>query len=205
MAHRHRSKTRAARRRAEKQRVNAAARERGEEAAEDAKTRPRNARHAAQLDVLLNRHVITVDQARAGNRFSRDFHLSGTVIGHLTSRYEPNLQKKPKKYSAPPPDTPHAIEARERFEQAIAALGPLSPITIHVAVCDLPASAWGANGKPNGDAVGILRLALSVLIVHYSKASSATGASAPRARLPHSFAPAPTALPAASVAASGPA
>ena len=76
------------------------------------------------------------------------------------------MPKKPKKYSAPAPDMPSAIVARERFERAIAALGPLSPIVIHVAICDLSASAWGANGKPNGDAVGILRLALSVLAVH---------------------------------------
>jgi Domain of unknown function (DUF6456) len=203
MAHRHRSKTRAARRIAERTKRNAAAVDAGVEAEKDAKTRPRNARHASQLDVLLHRHVITVDQARAGGRFSHDFHLSGTVSGYLISRYEPNLPKKPKRYAAPPPDVPLAIEARERFESAQSALGPLAPIALHVCVLDLPASAWGANGKPNGDAVGILRLALSVLALHYSKASSATGASAPRARLPHSFVP-PAALPAASVAASGP-
>jgi Domain of unknown function (DUF6456) len=162
----HRNRTRAARRRAEKQRVNAAARERGAQAVEDAKSRPRNARHAAQLDVLLNRHVITTDQARAGGRFSRDFQLSGTTIGRLIGRYEPGMPRPPKKYSAPPPDTPHAIEARERFEQAQSALGPLSPIALHVCVCDLTPSAWGANGKPNGDAVGLLRYALSVLAVH---------------------------------------
>jgi hypothetical protein len=126
------------------------------------------------------------------------------VIGRLIGCYEAGMPRPPKKYSAPPPDTPHAIEARERFERAVAALGPLSPITIHVAVCDLPASAWGANGRPNGDAVGILRLALSVLSLHYSKARDSMGASAPRARLPHSFVP-PAGPPAASAAASGPA
>jgi hypothetical protein len=169
----HRNRTRAARRRAEKQKLNAAARERGEEAAEEAKTRPRNARHAAQLDVLLHRHVITIDQARAGGRFGRDFWMSGSVIGRLIGRYEPNLPKKPKRYSAPPPDTPHAIEAREAFEQACQALGPLSPIALHTCICDLTPSAWGANGKPNGDAVGLLRYALSVLAVHYTAAASA--------------------------------
>jgi hypothetical protein len=190
-----RNRTRAARRRAEKQKANEAARERGVEAveaAEDAKSRPRNARHAAQLDVLLHRHVITVDQARAGHRFAGDFRRSGSVIGSLTSRYEPNLPKKPKKYSASPPDTLSVIEARERFEQAIAALGPLSPIVIHVAICDLSASAWGANGKPNGDAVGLLRYALSVLAVHYARAryptASAEASAAPPAILPRSSA-----------------
>jgi hypothetical protein len=200
MAHRHRTKTRAARRIAERTQRNVAAVDAGVEAEEDAKTRPRNARHAAQLDVLLHRHVITTDQARAGGRFSRDFHLSGTVIGQLTSRYEPNLPKKPKRYAAPPPDTPHAIEARERFEQAMAALGPLSPIALHVCICDLPASAWGANGKPNGDAVGLLRYALSVLAVHYVTVryptASAEALAAPPANLSHSLVTASAAAPA---------
>jgi hypothetical protein len=106
MAHRHRTKTRAARRIAERTKRNAAAVDAGVEAEEDAKTRPRNARHAAQLDVLLNRHVITVDQAHAGGRFSRDFHLSGTVIGRLIGRYEPGMPRPPKKYSAPAPGHP---------------------------------------------------------------------------------------------------
>jgi Domain of unknown function (DUF6456) len=169
------------------------------------KTRPRNARHAAQLDVLLHRQVITPDQARAGGRFSRDFRLSGTVLGRLIGRYEAGMPRPPKKYSAPPPDTPHAIEARELFEQAVAALGPLSPIALHVCICDLPASAWGANGKPNGDAVGLLRYALSLLVVHYRARSpmASAEASAARPTTPrHSSAPASAA---ASVAASGPA
>ena len=195
MAQHKRNRTRATRRRAEKQRVNAAARERGVEAAEDARTRPRSARHAAQLDVLLHRHVISPDQARAGHRFAGDFRVSGSVIGSLTGRYEPNLPKKPKKYAAPAPDAPHTIQAREAFEQAIAALGPLSPIVIHVAICDLSASAWGANGKPNGDAVGLLRYALSVLAVHYARARY------PRASAEASAAP-PTSLSRNSVLAS---
>ena len=172
MAHSRRDRTRAARRRVEKQKANEAARERGAEAvatAEDAKSRPRNARHAAQLDVMLHRRIVTADQARAGHRFAGDFRRSGSAIGRLTGAYEPNMPQKPKKYAAPAPDTPHAIEARERFEQAQMALGPLAPIALHVCVLDLPASAWGANGKPNGDAVGLLRYALSVLAVHYSR------------------------------------
>jgi Domain of unknown function (DUF6456) len=173
MAHRHRTKTRAARRRAEKQKLNAETRERGVEAVEAAKTRPRNARHAAQLDVLLHRHVISADQRRAGRRFARDFQMSGTMIGRLVSRYEAGMPRPLKKYSAPPPDTPHAIEARERFERAVAALGPLAPIMLHVCICDLPASTWGANGKPNTDAPGLLRYCLAVLGVHYVRVSSA--------------------------------
>jgi hypothetical protein len=165
----HRNRTRAARRRAEKQKLNLETRERGVEATEDAKTRPRNARHAAQLDVLLHRHVITVDQARAGGRFSRDFHLSGTVIGRLIGRYEAGIPRPPKKYSAPAPDSPSTIEARERFEQAQTALGPLVPIVIHVAICDLPPSEWCATAdRLNGDARAVLRFALSTLVRHYA-------------------------------------
>jgi hypothetical protein len=172
MAHSRRDRSRAARRRLEKQKANEATRERGAEAvatAEDARSRPRNARHAAQIDVLLHRHVITIDQARAGHRFARDFHLSGTVIGRLIGRYEAGMPRPPKKYSAPPSDTPHAIEARELFELACQALGPLCPITVHVAICDLPPSEWCATAdRLNGDARAVLRFALSTLARHYA-------------------------------------
>ena len=166
MAHRHRTKTRAARRRAEKTKANEAARSRGIEAAEDAAdvNRPRNARHAAVLDVLLHRHAIRPDQARAGVRFAADFRRSATTIGRLIGLYEPNMPQKPKKYAAPAADTPSVIEARERFEHAQAALGPLAPIVIHVAICDLPPSEWCATAdRLNGDARAVLRFALSIL------------------------------------------
>jgi hypothetical protein len=185
----------AARRIAERTRRNAAAVDAGVEAEEDAKSRPRNARHAAQLDVLLHRHVISHDQARAGGRFSRDFHLSGSVIGRLIGRYEPNLPKRPKRYSAPAPDTPSAVEARERFEQASRALGPLAPIAIHVCVVDLPASTWGANGRPNKDGIAILRLSLSVLSLHYFRVRSPRAATAASMHPLHSSAPGAAAPP----------
>jgi hypothetical protein len=165
----HRNRTRAARRIAERTKRNASAIDAGVEAEEEARTRPRNARHAAQLDVLLHRHVITPDQARAGGRFSRDFHLSGTVIGRLIGRYEAGMPKKPKKYAAPAADAPSTIEARERFELAQTALGPLVPIVIHVAICDLPPSEWCATAdRLNGDARAVLRFALSTLARHYA-------------------------------------
>jgi hypothetical protein len=122
-----RNRTRAVRRIAERTKKNAAAVNAGAEAAEDAETRPRKARHTPELVRLLNRGVITPDQHRAGDRFAGDFRRSGSVIGRLIGRYEAGMPRPPKKYSAPPPDTPHAIEARELFEQAVAALGPLSP------------------------------------------------------------------------------
>jgi hypothetical protein len=192
MAHSRRDRSRAARRRAEKQKANAAARERGVEAVEAAgdANRPRNARHAAQLDVLLNRHVITPDQARAGGRFNRDFRLSGTMIGRLTSRYEAGMPRPPRKYSAPPPDTPSVIEARERFERAVAALGPLAAVVIHVTVCDAPASEWAASSTHrNGDAIALLRYGLATLTRHYAGQRYALNGSAmvisePRAPVP---------------------
>ena len=66
------------------------------------------------------------------------------------------MPRPPKKYATSAANTPPVIEARERFEAAVAALGPLAPIAIHVAICDLSPSTWGANGKPNGDARGLL-------------------------------------------------
>ena len=143
-----RNRTRAARRRAERTRLNLETRERGAEAvatAEDAKSRPRNARHAAQLDVLLHRGIVSTDQARAGNRFAGDFRRSGSVIGNLISRYEAGMPRPPKKYSAPPPDVPHVIEARERFEAAQAALGPLAPIAIHTCISRFASLSLGCQ------------------------------------------------------------
>ena len=79
------------------------------------------------------------------------------------------MPMKPKKYSAPAADVPSTIEARERFELAQAALGPLSPIVIHVAICDLPPSEWCATAdRLNGDARAVLRFALSTLARHYA-------------------------------------
>jgi Domain of unknown function (DUF6456) len=185
MAKQRRDKTRAARRRAERERINAAAREAGAEAAEEALTRPRHARHVARLDELLARKVITPEQAQAGARLERDFRASNSVIGgRLIGVYEANQPRPPKKFQMPPPDAPHVIEARERVERAFAALGPLAPIVVHVVICDLPASSWGANGKPNTDAPGLLRFALSVLAVHFSTATAAWAVPARRSSSP---------------------
>lgn len=180
MAKQRRDKTRAARRRAEKQRLNEQARERGVEAAEaeeDAKLRPRTARHMHELDRLLARGSITADQCRVGHRFAADFRRSGSVIGgRLISSYEANRPRPPKKYQTPAPDLPQVIEARERVELAIAALGRwLSPIVIHTCVADLPPSEWLATpAAANSEGAATLRLALAALVIHYSEPSSVT-------------------------------
>ena len=116
-----------------------------------------------------SRGTISDAQADAGLRFARDFRQSGMPRGQLVARYEhvPRLRKY-----QPPPDTPDAVEARERFEAAQAALGPLLGITFHVAVCDAPASERGASAtNRNGDAVGLLRFALATLVQHYAARS----------------------------------
>jgi hypothetical protein len=163
--------TRAERRRAERAQINAAARERGAAAAEDAKVRLKTARHVDQLDQLLAAKVITVDQACAGMRFATDFRRAGAdTIGRLVGRYEPDASMPPKKFEAPAPPSIGAIDARMRFEAAVGELGPLAAITIHTAVLDQPPLTWGANGHGlNGDAPALLRLGLSVLHCHYGR------------------------------------
>jgi hypothetical protein len=165
--------TRAGRRRAERTRINADARERGVVAAKDAAdaNRPRVARHVDQLDQLLAAKAITVDQACAGMRFKGDFSRAGAdTIGRLIGRYEPDASMPPKKYQAPPPPSIAAIDARMRFEAAVRELGPLAAVCIHVAVLDQPPLTWGANGHGlNRDAPALLRLGLSVLHVHYGR------------------------------------
>jgi Domain of unknown function (DUF6456) len=163
--------TRAGRRRAEKEAANLAARERGVAAAEEAKTRPRVARHVDQLDQLLMRREISADQAAAGMRFQGDFRRAGSAtIGRLVGTYEANMPRPPKKYQAPGADPLAAVVARERFEQACRELGPLCAVVIHVAVLDQPAEEWGATPeRRNGDALALLRLGLATLNLFYGR------------------------------------
>jgi hypothetical protein len=153
-----RNRTRAARRNAERTSRNALARE---TAAELAESRPklRRARTKTQLETLEARGAMSHEQHRAGARLARDYYASNTVIGRLVGRYEANLPKQPKKYQAAP-DTPSAIVARERYDQAMKTVGPwLSGILVHVCITDEPASGWGPmNGKAATDGIALLRL-----------------------------------------------
>jgi hypothetical protein len=157
--------TRADRRRAEREAANRLARERGAAAAEDARTRPRVARHVDQLDQPLARREISADQACAGMRFKGDFQHAGTAtLGRLIGRYEPNLEAPPKRYQQPAAGTLGSIQARMRFEGACRELGPLCAVVVHVAVLDQPAEEWGATPeRRNGDALALLRLGLATL------------------------------------------
>jgi hypothetical protein len=182
--------TRAARRRAERQKANAAARERAAGATEAAEEDlPRVARHVDQLDHLLTRGAISQDMAKAGARFTRDYERSMTLSARLVGRYESDVIRPPKGQA--PPDTPLTFAARERFEAAVHELGPLWRIVYHVAVTDQPPESWGvASGHRNGDAAALLRLGLATLGQHYGF----SGARASRAgRSRHSSAARPAA------------
>jgi hypothetical protein len=163
--------TRADRRRAERTAANSLARERGAAVAEEARTRPRIARHVDQLDQLLMRREITADQAAAGMRLKGDFQRAGTAtIGRLIGRYEANLEAPPKHYQTPGGEPLAAIQARIRFEGACEELGPLCAVVIHVAVLDLVAEEWGATPqRRNGDALALLRLGLATLHLFYGR------------------------------------
>ena len=166
---RRRKAVRAARRRAKRTVENLQRRERAQEAVEEKEDwHPRIARHVAWLDHLHNDGAITADQARAGARFRRDFERSATAPGRLVGRYQADIIRRPGKGSAPP-DTPNTIAARERFERACDALGPLASIVLHVAVADQDPTSWGTpTGQQNGDAMALLRLGLATLALHYA-------------------------------------
>jgi hypothetical protein len=109
-----RDRTRAARRRLERQRVNAEARARAVEAAEEAEdaNRPRYARHVGELDRLARNGMISEDQAKSGHRFARDFQLSATTSARLIGRYlDIGMPRRPGK-AIPPPDTPGTHHGR---------------------------------------------------------------------------------------------
>jgi Domain of unknown function (DUF6456) len=146
---------------------NAAAREAGAAEAEDRPKRNRQVRHRTRLEELEARGVISPEQKNAGDRLCRDYYSSNTMIGRLTASYEPRMRSH-QKYQAVP-DTPRSVAARQRFDNALAAAGPLAAILVHVCVTDLAPSAWGpANGKAAEDGPALLRLGLDTLVEFYS-------------------------------------
>jgi hypothetical protein len=165
----HRNRTRAARRNAERREKNAAALELATELAVEAEERPKRhfARTKTVLETLEARGAITLDQKRAGDRLARDYARSNTMIGRLIGHYEANVPRRPG-YGAPP-DTPMSIVARERYDNAMKAVGPhLNSILFHVVVTDLPPSHWGPlNGLAVAEGPKLLRVALDSLAAHY--------------------------------------
>jgi hypothetical protein len=166
---RRRRPTRAQRRRAEREAANRAAREAGAEAAEEAQQRPRDARSRHQLEVLAAAAAISNDQARAGARLFLDFVASGPATTLRTPLHQPG-PRPPKKHRAPTPSSPAQEAARLRFEWASAVLDPLErALAFHVAVCDLPLTAWSpAIGQRRDPPLRVLQQALDVLARHYT-------------------------------------
>jgi Domain of unknown function (DUF6456) len=162
-----RNRTRAARRIVERTRRNLEAVEAGATLAEDRPKRNRQVRHRTRLEELEARSVISPEQKNAGDRLCRDYYASNTMIGRLTASYEPRMRSH-QKYQATP-DTPRSVAARQRFDNALAAAGPLAAILVHTCVTDLAPSAWGpANGKAADDGPALLRLGLDTLVEFYS-------------------------------------
>jgi hypothetical protein len=165
--------TRAERRRLERQAANRAARERGVEVAEETEERPKEARSRHQLDALAADSLISEMQAKAGDRFYRDYRAGGS----LTCLKLPPYQFGAKLAKGAPPSTddhPWREAARLRFEMAQAALGPRErALVLHVCVCDQPLATWRPPiGFGRTPALELLRAGLDGLVVHYGWASS---------------------------------
>jgi hypothetical protein len=169
--------TRAQRRRAERERINAEARERGAAAAGEIPVQHRSARHLHVLDKLARDGVLGGTQVRAAYQLVRDHGAGGVATRLVRSLHEPG-PTPPKKHQAPHPSTPAEEAARARFEAALQATAEFAPIIVHVALCDLAPGEWrpgiGANG--HGHALEQLRQGLDALCRHYSaQRAAATG------------------------------
>jgi hypothetical protein len=125
----------------------------------------------SQLELLAARGNISQAQRQAGERLERDYYDSNTIPCRLIGRYEVTLEQAPKRYQGGGADTPANIAARERFEAAVAAVGPgLADELLHVAVLDLRGRVGPMNG-PGHDAwdAGAVYTALDALCAHYGE------------------------------------
>jgi hypothetical protein len=158
---------RAQRRIAERTRRNALALEAAVAIEEERPLRPKWARHKTQLEFLEGRGSITTRQHAAGDRLYLDFSRAGD-LPQVVARYEQNTGRPDRGQIAFRDWTPGQVQARERFEQAMQAVGLLLlPIVMHVCICDLPLGDWRRAGMRNGDGAALLRLALDGLADHY--------------------------------------
>jgi hypothetical protein len=162
--------TRAERRRLEKQATNRAARERGEEVADEDSNRKRVCRQFTQLEVLEQQMVLGREQAQAGWRLRQAWFASGPDSRLRTALYEPNRARPPKKQQ-PALEDPGREVARGRFERALAAIdGKLErDAVIHVVLADQPIAAWAPGpGRLNGvSPTELLRAGLGQLAAFY--------------------------------------
>jgi hypothetical protein len=110
--------------------------------------------------------VISLEQRHAADRLVSYYWKSGEQQAHLVANYAPWA---PKGTGRQINDAPHQIDARRRFEAALQGVGQwLSPILVHVCICDLSPSDWsGDRGYPPRNSASILRLALDALLDHY--------------------------------------
>jgi hypothetical protein len=164
-----RNRHRAARRNEARTRKNAAAVAAGVAAAAEAPVKREWFSTKSQLQLLESRRTIHAEHRRAGERLERDYRASMTMPRGLISRYDANTPAPPKAYQGGH-DTPAAIDARKRYDDAMKAVGPwLAPILLHTAVLDEPANAWGPlNGRAATHGVPLLVTALQALAHHYA-------------------------------------
>jgi hypothetical protein len=127
---------------------------------------PRVIRHMSHLERLCNRGVITPVQREAGERLYLDWRIGAEGVPHLVGKYSARMDGKARGGVPRIADAVHQIDARMRFEVAIAAVdSTLARLLVHVCVCDLSPSSWKPQ-FPN-DGAPCLRLGLDALAVHY--------------------------------------
>jgi hypothetical protein len=82
--------------------------------------------------------MISEDAALAGHQFAKDFMHAGAHGQRLIVDYSGlGVPRPPRRPGGAAPSTPSKERARERFEHAVQALGPLTAIVVHTAICDL--------------------------------------------------------------------
>jgi hypothetical protein len=136
---------------------------------EEERPRAKVARHMSQLAFLAARSVISIQQRAAGEIFVAHFRAAGGMPKLIASYGPPTGRPTKAQFMFDSnADHPRRVDARRRFERAARILGPLAAITMHVAICDEPPSAWPHPGMRNGsDRIGVLRLALDTLAAFY--------------------------------------
>jgi hypothetical protein len=159
-----RNQSRATKRNRERALANAMARR--IEPAEGEPTRER-ARIQSPLQRLHQRKTITDEQFAAGERFRSDFELACHVLGpapiaarsfELASRTAPNRDI-----------TEAQLGRYERYQRAVAALGPYLALPVQAIAChEQTAEEWAAcYGLSRHRAVAWFELGLELLVDHY--------------------------------------
>lgn len=155
------TKAQRARRIKEKTVKNAAAREAGEVAAEEAEARPKVARDQPILERYRARGQITQVQYEAGERLHQD------AVGMGQSFVKAASYERVSPGNGDP--TPRQLKCYHAYVSAIQAVGQfLSPVLVGVCIHDQSCSEWASTyHRKETDGMGILRLALDALADHY--------------------------------------